>query len=274
MGTSISTLHRQLAQLETELDTRLLERRGRGQVLTAAGEALVERASRIEEEVIAIERDVAGRDGALRGAVVLTTTDTLADALLPRVLPTLRARFPEVQMDVLVDNRHYQLGRGEADIALRPGSKPEEPDVVARHVADVAYAWYASDAYVERMGLPRRRADLRRHDAIVVDETLAHVVYGRLAAEFTDPTRRVLRSPSLLVQARAVCAGLGVAALPCFLMAHHEGVRRLFAPEPEAPLWLLYPADLRRTARVRAVVDVLHEAFVAERPVLEGRASL
>src|SRR5690348_6056574 len=87
LGSSISTVHRQLAMLEQALDTSLLERRGRGQVLTEAGEALIERAARIEAEVLAIERDVAGRDEALRGSVVLTTTDTFADMLLRRHLP-------------------------------------------------------------------------------------------------------------------------------------------------------------------------------------------
>lgn len=273
LGTSISTLHRQLVQLEAEFDTRLLERRGRGQVLTAAGEALVERVARMEEEVLAIEREITGRDEALRGKVLLTTTDTLAHALLPRVLPTLRARLPEVQLEVFVDNRHFRLGRGEADVALRPGSKPREPDLIARHVADVACGWYASEGYIARRGCPRRRADLRQHDAVVVDETLAHIAYGRLAAEYTDPRRQVLRSPSLLVQAEAVCAGVGVAALPCFLMDPRPLVRRLFSSEAEAPLWLLYPADLRRTARVRVVVDVLLEALAAARDLLEGRTS-
>jgi DNA-binding transcriptional LysR family regulator len=105
----------------------------------------------------------------------------------------------------------------------------------------------------------------------VVDESLAHVAYGRLAALHTDPRRHVFRSPSLLVQAQAVCAGVGVAILPCFLMDPRANVRRLFSPEPEAPLWLLYPADLRRTARVRVVVELLFEAFIADRPLLEGQ---
>lgn len=271
LGTSISTLHRQLAQLEAEFDTRLLERRGRGQVLTPAGEALVERVARIEDEVLGIEREITGRDEALRGRVQLTTTDTLAHALLPRVLPMVRARFPEVQLDVLVDNRHYRLGRGEADVALRPGPKPQEPEVVVRHVADVACAWYASENYIARCGRPRRRAELRQHDAVVVDETLSHIAYGRFAAEHTEPIRQVLRSPSLLVQADAVCAGVGVAILPCFLMDTRASVRRLFSPEAESPLWLLYPADLRRTARVRVVVELLFEAFVADRALLEGK---
>ncbi|MCB9748717.1 MAG: LysR family transcriptional regulator [Myxococcales bacterium] len=273
LESSVSTVHRQLAALEAELDTRLLERRGRGQALTAAGEALVGRAARIEDELAGIARALAGRDQALRGTVVLTTTDTLAHALLTRYLPTLRARLPEVHLHVAVDNRHYRLGRGEADIALRPGGKPREPDVVARELGEVAFGFYAARAYLERRGRPRRKRELARHDAVVVDDSLAHILYGQIARARFDPARWVLRSPSLLVQADAVSAGAGIAALPCFLMDARPGVERLFAPEREGPLWLLYHAELRGAARVRAVVELLREAIVADRPLLAGAAS-
>jgi DNA-binding transcriptional LysR family regulator len=143
--------------------------------------------------------------------------------------------------------------------------------VVARRVVDVACGWYAARAYLERHGRPRRKRELMRHDAVVVDESLSHVIYGQLAAEHTDPARWVLRSPSLLVQARAVRCGAGVAALPCFLMDLDPGVERLFAPELEGPLWLLYHSDLRRTARVRAVVDFLLERLEGDRSLLLGR---
>ena len=270
VGASTATLHRQLAALEEALEVRLFERRGRRRLLTAAGEALLERASAVEAEMVALERAVGGRDESLQGTVVLTTTDTFAHVLLSRYLPALRERYPGVHLQVLVDNRHYRLGRGEADVALRPGAKPTEPDVVAVRVTELAAGWYASNSYLERHGRPRRRADLMRHDAAVVDESLAHVLFGRLAAEHTDPARWVLRSPSLLVLAEAVRAGIGVAALPCFLMDVDPKVERLFAPEPEGPLWLIYHADLRRTARVRAVVDFLGEQLEADAGLLGG----
>jgi DNA-binding transcriptional LysR family regulator len=270
-GSSISTVHRQLAQLEAALGVRLFERRGRGQALTSAGEDLAVRVTRLEDEMHAIDRDIAGRDTALRGVVVLTTTDTIADALLGRYLGDLRERYPDIHVHVLVDNRHYRLGRGEADIALRPGARPREPDVIPHKAGEIRCSWYASDDYVARRGRPHRKADLRSHDAVVVDDSLAHIVYGRMAARYTDPQRWVLRSPSLAVQAMAVRRGVGVAALPCFLLDPDPDVTRLFTPEVEGPLWLLYHADLRRTARVRAVVDLLLESLERDRPRLLGR---
>jgi DNA-binding transcriptional LysR family regulator len=271
LGTSISTVHRHLTDLETHLEVRLFERRGRSRVLTAAGESLVLRATRIEDEILGIERDVAGADRTLRGSVVVTTTDTMVEMVLGRHLAVLRERYPDIHLDVLADNRFYRLGRGEADIAIRPGRKPRDPDVIAKHVGDVAYSFYASKAYLARHGRPRKKSDLLNHDAVVVDDSLSHVIYGRLAAKYTDPTRRVLRSPSLTVQATAVANGVGISPLPCLLMSRRDDVVRLFPPEVEGPLWLLYAADLRHTARVRAVVELLLELLAQDAALLLGR---
>lgn len=270
LGTSISTVHRHLGELEAALGTRLFERRGRGRALTEAGETLAQQATRIEDEVLAIERRVGGADETPRGRVVLTTTDTLAHGLLARYLPELRERYPEIHLDVSVDNRHFRLGRGEADVALRPGGQSTEPDVVARHLADVAFSYYASRGYIAKYGRPKRRGDLAQHAAIVVDDSLAHIVYGRVAEERTDPALRVFRTPSLLLQARAVESGIGIAALPCFLMDGRPDVVRLFRPEPETTLHLLFHADQRRIARVRVVIDWLTEAVTADHPLLSG----
>lgn len=270
LGISVSSVHRHVQALEEGLSVRLFERRGRSRVLTGTGEEALAQAERIEEAILHLERGIAGRDEVARGRVVLTTTDTIAEGLLGRYLPTLRQQLPEVYLDVLVANRQFRLGRGEADIALRPGRKPDEPDVVVKHVTDLALCYYASNEYLARRGRPRRKQDLRDHDFVTVDDSLRHIVYGQRVAEQADATRHVFRSPSLLLQARAVCSGLGIGVLPCFLMDSRPGVVRLFRPEREGPLWLAYHADLRGAARVRAVVQHLVVALQGDARVLAG----
>ena len=108
---------------------------------------------------------------------------------------------------------------------------------------------------------------------MTTDESLSQIVYGRIAAERTDPARRVFRSPSLLAQASAVSAGAGIGALPCFLMDQRPEVERLFRPGHEGPLFLIYPTELRRVARARRVVELLTELLTDDAPLLEGRAA-
>jgi len=272
LGSSVSTVHRELARLEVALGTTLFEKRGRVRVLSAAGEVLARRVADLEEDLVSIGREIAGGDDLARGIVHLTTTDATAHGLLPRYLPILRERHPGIHLHVSVDNRHYRLGRGEADIALRPGGAMGEADVIERRVGEAYFAHYASHGYLAQRGRPRRRRDLALHDAVVPDASLARSVYGRIAEERTDAARRVVRSPSVLVLASAVASGAGIGALPCFLMDPWPDVERLFRPEPEGWLYVIYPSELRRVARVRAVVELLTELIAADAPLLAGQS--
>lgn len=273
LGINQSTVYRRLTVLEAELEVSLVERRGRGYVLTAAGESLVAYVNRMEDEVHAIERHLLGSDRKLAGVVRVTTTDTLGCRLLAPHFEAFRAAYPGIQLDVYVDNRFFHLGQGEADVAIRPGPKPTDGEVVARRLSSVAGAFYASASYVARRGRPGGRKDLASHDLISVDESLAHLTYARLIAEVAERDRVVYRCTSLLGQVAAVEAGIGVAALPCFLMDSVPDIERLFAPEPEleTELWLLTHPDLRQNARVRAFIDHMTAAIEGERDLLEGR---
>ena len=83
----------------------------------------------------------------------------------------------------------------------------------------------------------------------------------------------VLRCNSWLAQLAAARAGLGLAALPCFLADPEPALRRVLPPEPAlaSELWLLTHPDLRRTARVRAFMETLARGLRRDRALLEGR---
>ena len=274
-GIDPSTVYRRLHALEKELGSSLFERRGRGYVLTANGEGLVAHASRVEEEVLLLERAIAGRDQALTGSIRVTTTDTIAQRLLAPHLVEFYDSYPLIRMDLALDDRVFRLGRGEADVALRPDKRPSEDDVIPRQLATVHSALYASKDYLARAGRPKRRADLAKHSLIDLDETLAHVPYARFTNRFAPSTNVVFRSSSLLGQATAVEHGVGIGVVPCFLMDDNPSVVRLFGIERslESALWLLVHRDLRHMARIRAFVDFVSRAIESERPLLEGRVT-
>ena len=268
-----TTVFRHLHTLERELGSSLFERRGRGYVLTANGESLAEHASRVEEQVHLLEREMAGRDQALSGSIRVTTTDTVAERLLVPMLPRFYESFPGIRIDLLLDDRIFRLGRGEADVALRPDTRPTEDDVVPRLLSPMECALYASERYLAQAGWPRRRADLKKHRLVDLDETLAHVPYARFVLQFGSSSNVVFRSSSFLGVATAIEQGVGIGVAPCFLMDERPSVVRLFGLEPslQSALWLLIHRDLRHMARVRAFVDFVTEAIERERDLLEGR---
>lgn len=272
LGIDASTVHRRLAQLERAVGTRLLERRGRGTALTAAGERLVQHASRVEDEVLAVQREVLGRDIELAGTIRVTAPDDIGSRLLPAHVAAFRRKHPAITIELVLDNRVLDLVRGEADIAIRPRRPAASTDIVGRRVSGFAGALYASRAYLAIRSAPRRRSDLSRHDLVAGDGSLAQSAYGRILTAVSKEERVAFRSNSMLALWRAAALGLGVAALPCFLGDSDPDLVRLFGPEPElgGELWLLYHGDLRQTARVRAFSDFLFDSIRGDRALLEG----
>lgn len=267
-----STVQRRMLRFEESLGVRVFERRARGYVLTQAGEELLAATERLELELLSISRAMAGRDEEPSGSVRFTTVDAYASFLLRPHLASFHARYPRIDLEVLVGHELRSLTRREADVALRPGASPAEPGVIARRVCTLAVAVYASRDYLAAHGRPHAPSELAAHRLVCGSSALAHVAFAQVLRERAPSARVVLQSDSVLVQVDAVALGFGVAALPCYLADVQPALVRLFDPEPELgiPMWLVIHGDLRRSARVRALVDHLYECLQQDLPLLEG----
>src|SRR3954469_16469002 len=257
---------RRLGTLEGRLGARLFERGRDGYAPTPAGEEAIAVADRTLRELAELERRLAGQDIRPTGPVRLTTTETLLDLLAP-ALAALRETHPGIVVELSTDNAFFILTRRDADIALRPASAA--PDgLVARRLSEVATAVYASQAYVAATA----GGDPRSLDWLAPDDSLSHLGSARWIAAQVAPERIVLRASSLTALRAAASAGMGVAALPCFLCDREPALARVMPPvfEMASVLWLLTHPDLRRTGRVRAVLDLLSRHLARQRGLLEG----
>ncbi len=272
LGIDPSTVYRRIGKLEAQLGAKLFARRGRGYRLTPAGDELADKATRVEEAIVEARRSVAGGDDAVRGTLRITTNESLMERWLAPHLAAFQQAHPELVVEVVVHLRLFHLGRGEADVALRPGPKPDEDDVVAKLLVRGAGAFYASAAYLERAGRPATRAELADMDAVGLDDSLAHTVFARATERCFPPSNVRFRCSSLSTQATLVEAGAGIAPLPCYMMDPRPGVVRLFDPEEDLqmPLWLLFHHDLRGAGRVRAFVDFVEARVTEDRHRFEG----
>jgi len=268
LGVNHSTVFRRLQALERRLEARLFERQRTGYAETAAGADILAAAERVEAEVAALERRLAGRDQRLSGTVRLTAPDDIAEHLLMTPLARFRAAYPDLNLELVLDNRMLSLTRRESDLAVRPTLNPPE-DLLGRRIGPIATAIYAAPTpsgvrppyrgpaqetwvgWDEGLGPPGVAAWMRRH------VPAAAVKY---------------RANSLLNQFAAVRAGIGVGALPCFL--GDRGLARLAPPEPDmaSELWLLSHRDLRHSARVRALSDFLFRELRRHGAALAGTA--
>ena len=254
-----TTVARRLRALEDALGTPLFERSdGRWQP-TATGARVLERATRIEEDVAGLTRIAdAGRPG-IHGTVRITSVGAIiAEWLVPR-LPDLYARHPGLDVALVGSNDNLNVARREADIAIRL-ARPESGDFVIRKLADVGFAVYAPAA-----GEPP--------DAwVCYDEDLAHTPEMRWLAPRLADSRVRLRSNGVEALTRAVAAGIGQAVLPCFIADTHPGLTRQSGPAPVVTreLWLLIHPDAKQQPRVAAVAEWLAAQFAEHRPAFLG----
>jgi DNA-binding transcriptional LysR family regulator len=264
-----STAFRRLGTLEKRLGVRLFERARDGYTPTAAGEAAIVTATRFDRELSDLERKIAGQDLRPSGTVRVTTTDTLLDLVGP-ILARLRAEQPGLVIEVATGNEFFTLTRRDADVAVRPAASA--PDgLIARRIAGVATAFYASLTYSKRCCERRTR----EQDWLAPDDSLSHLASARWVRAEIPGDRIVFRASSLLALRCAARQSLGVAPLPCFLADADPLLVRVHGPVPElaVSLWLITHPDLRKVARVRAVLDLLAAGLAALRPLLEGRAT-
>jgi DNA-binding transcriptional LysR family regulator len=268
LGVTHSTVFRRLGAVEREMGVRLFDRFRDGYAATTAGESAAKLAARIADEVSALERRLSGQDLRPSGTVRITTTDTIGALLMPH-LNALRMAHPEIRIEVAISNTMMSLTRREADIALRPTVEPAET-LVGRRISDIAHAIYGSHEYLSHV-VDR---DLDARDWIGLDDALAATVIGRWMRENVPDARVAARVDALPALRDAARAGLGLAMLPCYVGDVADGLHRATrsaAKEPRSTLWLLTHDDLKRTVRIRAVMDFLATRLSSERSLLEGK---
>jgi DNA-binding transcriptional LysR family regulator len=268
LGVDHTTVLRRVSAFEKRLGLRLFERLPSGYVLTAGGEELISAARHIDDTVTTLERRLAGQDLRLSGTVRVTTTDTLMGSILPEILADFRTGHPHIRIEVALSNVMFNLGKRDADVAIRPAKDPPET-LIGRRIATIAFAIYGSPHYLAQSG----KADsLAAHRWVGPDASLAGTSVARWMRSELSEVEVTLRADSLLGLWQAAQAGLGLAALPCYLGDTSENLVRVHGPiaAMETGLWILTHEDLRHTARIRAFSEFAANALTRRRSLLEG----
>ena len=261
---------RRIAALEKRLGARLFERMPSGYALTPLGEELVEAARGVDEAVGRIELKLAGADLKVSGPVRVTTTDTLVVSLLPEIFGELEARASRHRVELTTSNLFLNLTRREADVAIRPADDP--PDVLfGRRITAIGFAVYGKRAAAARTELPP--ADLARRAMDRPGRQPFGDGGSTLDRNRPCPTREIAaRADSFVTMAALAEAGLGLAALPCYLGDRSATLMRMSQPieAMRTSLWLLTHEQLRRTARIRTFMEFVGAAL-RRRKAIEGQ---
>jgi DNA-binding transcriptional LysR family regulator len=269
LGVKHTTVGRRLAALEAELGTRLFLRGPEGLVATEAGRGILPLAEEIAARFDAIELRVAGGDDRIEGTVRLSISEAFTGYFVKH-FGALRERHPNLVVEISSGNRSVDLMRGEADLAVR-AREVTEPDLVARKVAVAGWSLYAAPDYVARKGAPATPEDLRGHDVIGFDESLANTPGGLWLGAHAQGANVVMRGNSIVAAINATVCGMGISTVPCFFADGEPRLRRL-TPRVLGgrDIFLVVHPDVARVARVRAVMDFVVELLARDAALWSG----
>jgi DNA-binding transcriptional LysR family regulator len=265
LGVDHTTVGRRIEAAERGLGLRLFTRTGAGYVLTREGEQLIAPLRQVEDAVLALERGVHAQRGVLAGTVRVTSPETLGIAYLAARLARFGRQYPALCVELVPAGAVLDLGRSEAELAVRLFRTRHE-SVVARRIGEVGYGLYASAAYLARRPL-RGPGELHAHPLLVP----ASGVELSWLQQLVPGLRPAFVSDVSLALAQAASADAGVAVLPRYLGDTTPGLTHVPMPrEPGETLWLTVHRDLRQTPRVRVLFDFLVGVARDDRALLLG----
>jgi DNA-binding transcriptional LysR family regulator len=251
LGLTQPTMGRRLRALEAALGQTLFQRTADGFVLTDEGVAVFAHAERIEEEVLGLQRELAGNASDLTGFLRVSSSDWFGTHLLAPVIAEFSLAYPKVVVELLTDSRLLSLSRREADLVFRIAPFTE-PEVISRRLLRIEYGLYI------KRGLPHPAAgDGEGARLVTMDEAFGGMPDVSWLQRLLPKAAIALRSNNRDVQATLCANGAGLAVVPRPLGDSMAAIERvdLGEPPPGRDTWVGYHRDMRRMARLRALLD-------------------
>jgi DNA-binding transcriptional LysR family regulator len=262
LGLSKSIVSRRLARLEEGLGAQLLSRTTRGASLTEAGATFREHAARVVAE-LETARDAIAPEGDVRGRLRIAAPLTFGVTHLAPVLAELARRHPALHVHVHYSDRFIDLVGEGFDAGVRVGYLADS-NLVTRRIAPIRGKCVASPDYIKANGEPRTPEALLEHNCLMQGvEPWPFVVAGKTITMRPQGRFKADNGEAL---AAAAIAGLGIAALPDFVIEPHIASGALAPvladyPPPEAGLYVVRPPGAFASRKVRALIDILVERF-------------
>ena len=255
LGVNHATVLRRIQAFEERQGLRIFDKTRRGYRVSPDRRALVEAMREAAASISQIEQMIEAERPHLQGGVRITTTDTFSLTLLPPIVADA-ARELGIELDVISDNAHLDLGRVQAHVTVRPALELP-PELDGEEAGRLRFGVYAApggeDAWLGLSGPPARS-----------------VAGGWLRAK-KGPVR--VRADSFVTLAGLAAAGAGRALLPVLLGDYWRGLERLSLAEdlPETPIWVASHVDYAKSGRLRRVRKFLVEAITAQHAALSGK---
>jgi DNA-binding transcriptional LysR family regulator len=268
LGHSTSYVSKEITRLEKRLASRLINRTTRTISLTDAGRAYYERCSQIMIDAENAERSINRLQEKASGLLRINAPVSLGSKHLLDVLPQFMQRYPEVKLEVEFNDRLIDVVAEGYDVVIRVG-EIKDTSLVARKITSSRAVVVASPDYLKRKGCPALAEELTQHDCIAYSllptPTQWSFYKGGVRTAVTVEPRAMCNNAALEVA--MLVQGIGIARLPLFTCEQEvaSGALQIILQDYDLvnlDVFAVYPHRQYLTAKVRAFVDFVAEAFV------------
>ncbi|MEM0928029.1 MAG: LysR family transcriptional regulator [Pseudomonadota bacterium] len=258
LKTTQPTIGRQISALEEALGVTLVERSARGLPLTEAGRDLLDHVRAMGDSATLISMVADGQSQDVKGEVAITATDLVSATLLPALLKPLRDSAPGVRIRIVSSNDTQNLTRREADIAIRH-ARPDQPDLIARHIGDFTANLYAASSYLDQAGRPQTPREVAEHSFVGNPDPERLLTPLQNQGIPITAENFVVTSDNGVVVWELLKSGYGVSMLPDTICGPEPGIEKVLPglPSPQFPVWLVTHRELKTNRRIRLVFDHL-----------------
>lgn len=265
---SQSAVSRQIRALEDSLATTLFHRHARGLILTEQGELLFEATKAMARKLDTTAARIRDSEENVFGELKVTTTTGFGTLWLVPRLHKLYARYPDLKIDLMLEERVLDLPMREADVAIRM-KEPSQSDLIRRRLLNIRMRLYTTEAYLADAGSPQTVQDLGAHRVICQNPSVPQAASGASLSQalLAHNPRSTLMVNNYFGVLQAVLANIGIGVLPDYLTADFPGLVRVF-PDLESgdvPVFLAFPEELRTSRRVSAFRDFVLEEIQSHR---------
>lgn len=270
---SQSAVSRQIRSLEESLNTTLFHRHARGLILTEQGELLFDATASMVKRIDTATARIRDSEEEVFGELKVTTTHGFGVLWLAPRLTKLYEKYPDLKIDLMLEERVLDLPMREADVAIRM-KEPSQADLVRKKLMSIKMRMYAAPTYLSEHGELNELSDLANHRLICQNPASAQVSAGKLLVQelLTYDIQTSLTVNNYFGVLQAVVANLGIGVLPDYIIEDFPHVVRVL-PEVESnevPVFLAYPEELRHSKRVAAFRDFVQDEIIAHRRQLRA----
>ena len=265
---SQSAVSRQIRALEDSLNTTLFHRHARGLILTEQGELLFDATVAMTKRLDAAAARIRDSEEEVFGELRVTTTTGFGSLWLAPRLSKLYDLYPDLTIDLMLEEKVLDLPMREADVAIRM-KEPSQADLVRKRLMNIRMRLYASPEYIAKHGMPERIDDISKHRLICQNPRSAQVASGLALVQrlMTYNVSSMLTVNNYFGVLQSVIHGLGIGMLPDYSAQDLRSVIRVLpdVESVEVPVYLAYPEELRQSKRIAAFRDFVEAEILATR---------